>query len=92
MINITLPDGSTRKVESGTTAHDIALEISEGLARNVLAAEVNGEVRDPQRPIEIHSDATLKLLTWNDDAGQAHHVATAQRTCWRRRWKRFTPE
>ena len=42
MINITLPDGSTRKVESGTTAHDIALEISEGLARNVLAAEVNG--------------------------------------------------
>ncbi|MDC1486780.1 threonine--tRNA ligase [Flavobacteriales bacterium] len=68
MINITLPDGSTRKVESGTTAHDIALEISEGLARNVLAAEVNGEVWDPQR--EIHSDASLKLLTWNDDAGK----------------------
>lgn len=68
MINITLPDGSTRKVESGTTAHDVALEISEGLARNVLAAEVNGEVWDPQR--EIHSDASLKLLTWNDDAGK----------------------
>ena len=68
MINITLPDGSTRKVESGTTAHDVALDISEGLARNVLAAEVNGEVWDPQR--EIHSDASLKLLTWNDDAGK----------------------
>jgi threonyl-tRNA synthetase len=68
MINITLPDGSTRKVESGTTAHDVALEISEGLARNVLAAEVNGEVWDPQRG--IHSDASLKLLTWNDDAGK----------------------
>jgi threonyl-tRNA synthetase len=69
MINITLPDGSTRKVESGSTAHDVALAISEGLARNVLAAEVNGEVWDPQR--EILEDATLKLLTWNDDAGKS---------------------
>ena len=69
MINITLPDGSTRKVESGTTAYDVAMDISEGLARNVLAAEVNGEVWDPQR--EIHSDASLKLLTWNDDAGKS---------------------
>jgi threonyl-tRNA synthetase len=69
MINITLPDGSTRKVESGTTAYDVAMDISEGLARNVLAAEVNGEVWDPQR--EIRSDASLKLLTWNDDAGKS---------------------
>ena len=65
MINITLPDGSTRQVESGTTALDVAMSISEGLARNVLAADVNGEVWDPQR--QITSDATLKLLTWNDD-------------------------
>jgi threonyl-tRNA synthetase len=56
-------------VESGSTAHDVALAISEGLARNVLAAEVNGEVWDPQR--EILEDATLKLLTWNDDAGKS---------------------
>jgi threonyl-tRNA synthetase len=68
MIDITLPDGSVRQVAAGTTALDIATSISEGLARNVLAAEVNGEVRDPQRPIE--EDATLKLLTWNDDAGK----------------------
>ena len=68
MINISLPDGSVRQVEAGTTALDIATSISEGLARNVLAAEVNGEVRDPQRPIE--GDATLKLLTWNDDEGK----------------------
>ena len=68
MINITLPDGSVRKVESGTTALDVATDISEGLARNVLAAEVNGEVWDPQRAIE--ADATLKLLTWNDDMGK----------------------
>ena len=68
MINITLPDGSVRKVESGTTALDVATDISEGLARNVLAAEVNGEVWDPQRAIQ--ADATLKLLTWNDDTGK----------------------
>ena len=68
MIDITLPDGSVRQVAAGTTALDIATSISEGLARNVLAAEVNGEVRDPQRPID--EDATLKLLTWNDDAGK----------------------
>ena len=69
MIDITLPDGSVRQVEAGTTALDIATSISEGLARNVLAAEVNGEVRDPQRPIT--EDATLKLLTWRDDEGKA---------------------
>ena len=69
MINITLPDGSERQVDSGTTALDVAMSISEGLARNVLAAEVNGEVWDPQRPIV--TDATLKLLTWKDDAGKS---------------------
>jgi threonyl-tRNA synthetase len=68
MFNYTLPDGSIRYVESGTTALDVAMSISEGLARNVLAAEVNGEVWDPQR--QITSDATLKLLTWKDDAGK----------------------
>ncbi len=68
MINITLPDGSTRQVESGTSALDVAMSISEGLARNVLAAEVNGEVWDPQR--QITADATLKLLTWKDDKGK----------------------
>ncbi len=68
MISITLPDGSKRQVESGTTALQIATSISEGLARNVLSAEVNGEVWDATRPIT--ADATLKLLTWNDDLGK----------------------
>jgi len=68
MIQITLPDGSNRKVAAGTTALEIAQSISEGLARNVLAAEVNGEVIDSTRPIS--ADATLKLLTWNDDLGK----------------------
>jgi threonyl-tRNA synthetase len=69
MINITLPDGSKREVESGTTAMQIALSISEGLARNVLSAEVNGEVVDATRPIT--QDSTLKLLTWNDENGKS---------------------
>jgi threonyl-tRNA synthetase len=63
-INITLPDGSVRSYEAGATALDVAKSISEGLARNVLAAKVNGEVWDATRP--INTDATLTLLTWND--------------------------
>jgi len=69
MINITLPDGSVRQYEKGTSAHQIALSISEGLARNVLAAEVDGQVWDSSRPIE--QDAHVKLLTWNDTAGKS---------------------
>jgi threonyl-tRNA synthetase len=69
MINITLPDGSVREYQQGTTAYQIALSISEGLARNVLAAKVNGQIWDSGRPIE--SDATVKLLTWNDQDGKA---------------------
>ncbi|HIK67312.1 MAG TPA: threonine--tRNA ligase [Flavobacteriales bacterium] len=69
MIEITLPDGSIKNVEEGTSALDIATSISEGLARNVLAAEVAGEVVDPQRPITESS--SLKLLTWNDLEGKS---------------------
>jgi threonyl-tRNA synthetase len=69
MINITLPDGSVRQVEKGTSAMDIALSISEGLARNVLAAKVNDEVIDANRP--MNDDATLQLLTWNDKDGKS---------------------
>jgi threonyl-tRNA synthetase len=69
MINITLPDGSVRQVEQGTSAMDVALSISEGLARNVLAAKVNNEVIDANRP--INNDSTLQLLTWNDTDGKS---------------------
>ncbi|HVX49629.1 MAG TPA: threonine--tRNA ligase [Chitinophagaceae bacterium] len=68
MINITLPDGSVRQYESGVTAMDIAKSISEGLARKVLAAKINGEVWDATRPIK--ADASLKLLTWDDTDGK----------------------
>lgn len=69
MIKITLPDGSVREYQQGTTAHQIALSISEGLARNVLAAKVNGEVWDSSRP--INSDSNVTLLTWNDQEGKS---------------------
>ncbi len=69
MINITLPDGAVRQYESGVTALDIARSISEGLARKVLAAKVNGEVWDATRPIT--GDATLKLVTWDDSEGKS---------------------
>jgi len=68
MINITLPDGAVRQYEAGVSALDVAKSISEGLARKVLAASVNGQVWDATRP--ILEDASLKLLTWNDTDGQ----------------------
>jgi len=69
MINITLPDNSVRQYEPGITALEIARDISEGLARNVLSAQVNGDVWDATRPIV--NDAHLKLLTWKDTEGKA---------------------
>ncbi|MGZ3883349.1 MAG: threonine--tRNA ligase [Bacteroidia bacterium] len=69
MIKITLPDGSVREYPKGTTSMQIASSISEGLARNVLSAKVNGEVVDANRP--INADSTLSLLTWNDPDGKA---------------------
>lgn len=69
MIQITLPDGAIREYQEGTSALDIAKSISEGLARKVLAAEVNGEVWDATRPIS--NNASLKLLTWDDKNGKS---------------------
>lgn len=76
MINITLPDGSVRQYEEGTTALQIAQSISEGLARNVLAAKLvlsgsegAGDVWDATRPIT--TDAKLTLLTINDTEGKS---------------------
>ncbi|MGG9971741.1 threonine--tRNA ligase [Ferruginibacter sp. SUN002] len=69
MIKITLPDGAIREYESGSSAMDVAKSISEGLARKVLAAKINGEVWDATRP--IMEDASLQLLTWNDLDGKS---------------------
>jgi threonyl-tRNA synthetase len=69
MINISFPDGAVRQYETGVSALDVAKSISEGLARKVLAASVNGEVWDATRPIT--SDVTLKLVTWDDTDGKS---------------------
>ncbi|RYC69465.1 threonine--tRNA ligase [Spirosoma sordidisoli] len=68
-IRVTLPDGSVRQYPKGSTGLDIATQISEGLARNVLAAKVNGKVQDATQP--INEDASVQLLTWNDAEGKA---------------------
>jgi threonyl-tRNA synthetase len=69
MIKITLPDGAVREYEPGASALDVAKSISEGLARKVLAASINGEVWDATRPIT--NDAALQLLTWDDKDAKA---------------------
>ena len=68
MIKITFPDNSIREFESGTTGMDIANSISSRLAKEVLAAMVNGEVWDLSRPLD--SDSQVRLLTWDDREGQ----------------------
>jgi threonyl-tRNA synthetase len=82
MINITLPDGSVKQYNQGVTPYEIASSISEGLARNVLAANVNNQIVELNRP--INEDAEVKLLTWNDEDGKgvfwhssAHLMAAA---------------
>ncbi|MBQ3751847.1 MAG: threonine--tRNA ligase [Bacteroidales bacterium] len=82
MIKITLPDGSFKEFEQGVTPYQVALSISEGLARNVLVAKVNDQMVELDRP--INEDATLTLYTWNDREGKdtfwhssAHLMAAA---------------
>jgi len=67
-ISVKLPDGSIRQFAEGTSAMDVAQSISEGLARVVLAAEVNGEIWDLTRPLP--ADTHLKLLKWDDEGGK----------------------
>ncbi len=68
MIAIELPDGSIKNMEAGTSPMDVALSISEGLARNVISAAFNGEIVETSTP--LHTDGTLVLFTWRDDAGK----------------------
>ena len=68
-ISITLPDGSVKSMPVGSTSYDIAMSISEGLARNVISAKVNDEVWDLSRKIE--QDAVVQLFTWRDVEGKA---------------------
>jgi len=69
MIKISLPDGSVREAEDGSSALDVAKSISEGLARNVLAAKVNDVIVDATLPLP--NECSLQLFTWNDEEGKA---------------------
>jgi threonyl-tRNA synthetase len=69
MIEITLPDGSVRSYESGVSSLDVARSISEGLARNVLAAKIDGQEVDAFLPLD--TNVSLQLLTWKDDEGKS---------------------
>ncbi len=69
MINVTLPDGSVKQFQKGITPYEIALSISEGLARNVLAARVGKDVVSLNTP--INEDADFQLYTWEDKEGKA---------------------
>ncbi len=67
-MTITLKDGSQKQYDSAMVAIDIAKDISEGLARNACACEINGEVKDLRTVVD--TDCELNILTFNDEAGQ----------------------
>ena len=68
MIKITLPDGSVRSFEEGVTPYEVAVDISEGFARNVISAKFNDKVVETTTPLT--TDGSLTLYTWRDDAGK----------------------
>ncbi|GAO45658.1 threonine--tRNA ligase [Flavihumibacter petaseus] len=69
MIKVSFPDGAVREYDPGTSSMDIARSISEGLARRILAASVNGQVWDLNRP--IYEDSAIKFLAWDDKDGKS---------------------
>ncbi len=69
MINIAFPDGNVRQYETGTTPLSIAKSISEGLAKRILVASINGQIWDMSRP--IYEDSNIKLLSWDDTDGKS---------------------
>ncbi len=73
MIAITLPDGSVKHYDEGTTPMNVAKSISEGLARNVISASFNNTVVETTTPLDI--DGSLVLYTWRDDAGKKSVLA-----------------
>jgi threonyl-tRNA synthetase len=84
VIRVTLPDGSERELPAGTTARQVAEAIGPGLARAAVAARVNGEIRDLDRPLD--ADAAVAILTDRDPEAlevlrhsSAHILATAVR-------------
>jgi threonyl-tRNA synthetase len=65
MFKISLPDGTVREMPEGSTPADVAAAIGPGLAKAALAARIDGELRDLNRPFE--GDSTLALVTSRDE-------------------------
>ncbi len=88
LVQISLPDGSKRAMEPGSTPGDVAAAIGPGLAKAALAARVNGEVRDLNRPFDCDSDLELITARDEDDALElarhdfAHVLAEAVQSLW----------
>ena len=74
-MKITLKDGSSKEYQQAMSVHEIAADISEGLARMACAGEVNGEVVDLRTVVD--SDCELNILTFNDEKGKAAYRHTA---------------
>ena len=68
MIAITLPDGSVKNMEAGSTPMDVAKSISEGFARNVISASYNGQTIEVRTPLQ--EDGALLLYTWTNEEGK----------------------
>ena len=75
MFKITLKDGSVKEFDAALNAYDIAQSISEGLARNALAAKIDGEVKDLTTVVD--SDCAIEFLTFDDDEGRRVYRHTA---------------
>ncbi len=71
MITVSFPDKNIKQFPEGTTSLDIAKSISEGLARNVLAAKINGKVVDATQPLNSNQKINIELLTWEHDEGKS---------------------
>jgi len=69
MINIRFPDGAVRSYAKGITPMAIAKSIAEGLAKKVIAASIDGSVKDASTP--LNNDCEIKLLTWDDADGKS---------------------
>ncbi len=67
-INITLPDGSVKEFNRGITPYEVAKNISEGLARNIISAKFNDKTVETTTPLT--DDGNLILYTWNDPEGK----------------------
>ena len=70
MVEVQFPDNSIKQFPKGITPLEIAQNISQGLARNVLAAKINGDIIDADEKLFYDKKIVLELLTWEQDGGK----------------------